>query len=429
MKTFVFFCFTLSVMSCSTSGPGIFRKSTPHEEYGRKLEEAGLKATALGSKWFQAAQSSMASPQTITIPFSQNGFFSSDRPDAIVFRFEARRGQLITATVGQKPAAGFRLFVEAYEVRGDAPKFLALSDSTTGTVKFEAEDDRAYLIRIQPELLASGEYSVSIIGSASIAYPISAPGKNHIKSFWGAARDGGARKHEGIDLFAARRTPIVASVNGRITAVNENRLGGKVVWLRAEDRNYTLYYAHLDTQLVSDGERVAVGDTIGLMGNTGNARTTAPHLHFGIYTMNGPVDPLPFVDPEVRLPKKIISSPEMLGKIVRTTQNMRIAGISAASALPQNTVLRVLAAAAEAYYVEDELGRRGYVAISAVQPAERPLESVTASTSIPLYASPDSSAARKTVVDAGTSLPVFGYSAGFAFVRVNGVEGFTPLPL
>jgi len=37
------------------------------------------------------------------------------------------------------------------------------------------------------------------------------------------------------------------------------------------------------------------GDTLGFVGNTGNARNTLPHLHFGIYTGNGAIDPLPFI--------------------------------------------------------------------------------------------------------------------------------------
>ena len=96
---------------------------------------------------------------------------------------------------------------------------------------------------------------------------------------------------------ARRGTPLIAATEGYITNVSEHGLGGKQVWLRDNKNKNSLYYAHLDKQLVKKGQQVMVGDTIGLVGNTGNARNTPSHLHFGIYRPNrkGPVDPLPFV--------------------------------------------------------------------------------------------------------------------------------------
>ena len=83
----------------------------------------------------------------------------------------------------------------------------------------------------------------------------------------------------------------MAAAPGTVTRVNETNLGGKVVWLRDTLGN-SLYYAHLDSQAVSSGMQVNIGDTLGFVGNTGNARTTPPHLHFGVYRRGeGPVDP------------------------------------------------------------------------------------------------------------------------------------------
>ena len=73
--------------------------------------------------------------------------------------------------------------------------------------------------------------------------------------------------------------------------------GEKTVWLRDGERGLSYYYAHLDSQLVRAGEYVERGDTVGLVGNTGNARTTPPHLHFGIYA-NGARDPYPYLQGE-----------------------------------------------------------------------------------------------------------------------------------
>jgi len=66
------------------------------------------------------------------------------------------------------------------------------------------------------------------------------------------------------------------------------------VWLSTPGMSY--YYAHLERATVSPGQRVRVGDVIGYVGNSGNAATTDPHLHFGIYRWGrGAVDPFPLL--------------------------------------------------------------------------------------------------------------------------------------
>lgn len=68
------------------------------------------------------------------------------------------------------------------------------------------------------------------------------------------------------------------------------------------------HYAHLDSQLVTSGQRVKRVDAIGLVGNTGNVRITAPHLHFGIYKSGGAVDPRPYIW-QVPVPENGVSLP------------------------------------------------------------------------------------------------------------------------
>jgi murein DD-endopeptidase MepM/ murein hydrolase activator NlpD len=144
-----------------------------------------------------------------------------------------------------------------------------------------------------------------------LVFPVSGK-KSSIGSFWGAARDGGKRKHEGIDIFAKKGTPVVAVTDGIVSAVTNGGIGGKTVWLRSFDYSWTAYYAHLDQQKVKRGQFVKKGEVLGTVGNTGNARTTPAHLHFGIYTWNGAVNPLPYVkqSPKVDLSKPV--QPETL---------------------------------------------------------------------------------------------------------------------
>jgi murein DD-endopeptidase MepM/ murein hydrolase activator NlpD len=127
---------------------------------------------------------------------------------------------------------------------------------------------------------------------------VSGAGAASIQSGYGAARDAGRRRHEGVDIFAPRGTPVVAASDGFVVKVGENALGGRVVWLWDMSRGVTIYYAHLQEQLVTTGAFVRAGDTLGTVGNTGNARTTAPHLHFGIYARGeGALDPDAFIRP------------------------------------------------------------------------------------------------------------------------------------
>jgi hypothetical protein len=142
----------------------------------------------------------------------------------------------------------------------------------------------------------------SLPASASLVFPVAGKSAT-IGSFWGAVRDGGKRKHEGIDIFARKGTPVVALSDGLVVAVTYGGKGGKTVWLRSHNHLWTEYYAHLNEQKVKWGQWVKKGQMLGTVGNTGNAKYTPSHLHFGIYTARGPVNPLQYVKGSVRLQK------------------------------------------------------------------------------------------------------------------------------
>ena len=57
------------------------------------------------------------------------------------------------------------------------------------------------------------------------------------------------------------------------------------------------YYAHLDSYArgLAIGDRVTTRTVLGYVGTTGNAAGTPPHLHFGVYTANGAINPLPLL--------------------------------------------------------------------------------------------------------------------------------------
>jgi murein DD-endopeptidase MepM/ murein hydrolase activator NlpD len=121
---------------------------------------------------------------------------------------------------------------------------------------------------------------------------------------FGAARHQG--RHEGVDIMADRNTPIVAVVNATIQRLTrtETGLGGIYVWLRRADGT-EYYYAHMNSIAtgLEAGQQVSAGQVIGAVGNTGDARYGATHLHFEIRPGGTPTDPYPHlvaVDPTAR---------------------------------------------------------------------------------------------------------------------------------
>jgi murein DD-endopeptidase MepM/ murein hydrolase activator NlpD len=125
--------------------------------------------------------------------------------------------------------------------------------------------------------------------------PVQGVPARKIADTWAAQRSGG-RRHEGQDIFARRGTPVRSATYGIVVRVGTNRLGGNVVSVMGRGgRLY--YYAHLDryAEGLGAGDSVMPGSVIGYVGNTGNARTTPSHLHFGVYTAAGAMNPLPML--------------------------------------------------------------------------------------------------------------------------------------
>ena len=128
--------------------------------------------------------------------------------------------------------------------------------------------------------------------------PVDGVKTNSLTDTWGASRSSG-RQHEGIDIMAPRGTKVYSATDGLIADLRNNNLGGKVIWISGPNGSWH-YYAHLDDHKrgLNVGDFVKKGDHIGYVGNTGNARHTAPHLHYGIYLGGkgrGAVNPYPYL--------------------------------------------------------------------------------------------------------------------------------------
>ncbi len=129
----------------------------------------------------------------------------------------------------------------------------------------------------------------------SLPVPVQGVKVRDIAPTFGAPR-GADRTHAGVDIFARRGTPVRSATPGIVTAVREGGLGGRQVWVQGP-AGERYYHAHLDSwrEGLARGEVVDVGTVLGYVGDTGNARGTPPHLHWGIYGADGAYDPLPLL--------------------------------------------------------------------------------------------------------------------------------------
>lgn len=141
---------------------------------------------------------------------------------------------------------------------------------------------------------------VSPAAAAETVKPIVFPvdGKVTYTDTWGACRSGCTRRHEGQDLMGKKMQPLLAAVTGTIHRVTFNNATGNSVVIKATD-GWTYHYIHVnnDTPGTDDGKatrdqafpswvvagaKVSRGQVVGYLGDSGNAESTAPHLHFEI---------------------------------------------------------------------------------------------------------------------------------------------------
>lgn len=423
-------CYVLFAASCSTTQRSVFAKKTPHESYADKISNSGLRNTILGHKWFSAATNSLQQPLQISLPYKETGFFGAEEPAATGLHFAVKRGAQVVINVTKKADTASVLFADLWQViNSSEPKLVASADTALQTITYEADNEASYILRLQPELLSNMEYTVTITTEPSLAFPVPAKAHPRIESFWGANRDAGARKHEGIDIFGAFRTPVVAAANGYVTGVNENHLGGKVVWLRPEGKSYTLYYAHLDSQVARTGQFVHVGDTLGLMGNTGNAKTTPTHLHFGIYTYGGAIDPLPFVNNTAEQPKNVTASTNALHQLMRTKGKAIIYAVattngSKLATVDANTLMRVNAATSSYYKVALADGTQGFVDEANLTATNTNIKKLRLASGEKIFSHADTTAPAKTTLQQGDAVNVLAQFKEYYFVEANGIKGW-----
>jgi murein DD-endopeptidase MepM/ murein hydrolase activator NlpD len=425
----------IAAINACKDGASLFEPPPPasaHERYAKGLERAGLEKTALGRDWMAAARSAIRQPLSVSLPFREAGYFAASEARAVGYAIKLRDGQRLSVTAETNGGNGAPLtvFLDLFRQTGDTanPLDLVASTDTAARLVHEARRDGVYVLRVQPELLRSGGYTVTASTEPSLAFPVSGRDGRAVKSFFGADRDAGARRHHGIDIFAPRGTPVLAAARGVVRSISPNNLGGNVVWLSDYDRGQTLYYAHLDRHNVTAGQQVEIGDTLGFVGNTGNARTTAPHLHFGVYRRGqGPLDPYPFVYRSDARPPAIVADTSEIGTLARSRAKAPLLASldrqpPTLTTIEAGTPLQIDAALGSWFRVRLPDGTAGYVASRVVESTHKALRHATVSSGTPLRDRPGADASIIATAPGG-ALPVIGQFADYALVDAG--EGRT----
>ena len=182
------------------------------------------------------------------------------------------------------------------DLRNDAAEIRALLDRLyAAEAAREAAAERAAVraaqrTRTTVRAMPRASRSARLVGSYSC--PV---GPNHaFRDTWGAPRSGG-RTHKGTDIFAPMGSPAYAVTAGVVTRTSSSANGGLGLYLRGNDGN-EYYYAHMSSFTSSPGQRVSAGQMVARVGDTGNARGGAPHIHFEIHPGGGyPINPYPDV--------------------------------------------------------------------------------------------------------------------------------------
>lgn len=430
----------VSLSTCTQEKvPEPYKPTHAHDAYRHSLDTAGLGETALGRDWIAASKKALDSPITISTPFEEVFYVNPAQAFAVGYRFDAIKGQRIEVDIDVQGLEIGRLFIDLFRVRGISTEEwvrVASADMEKNRLEFEPRRDNTYVLRLQSELLRGGQHKVIIRNVAALEFPVAGYDSRAIGSRFGAPRDGGRRRHHGVDIFAPRHTPVLAASHAYVVYAGEDPTGGRVIWLKDTKRSLHIYYAHLQKLNVQRYTWVEPGQVIGTVGNTGNARTTPPHLHFGTYEMGyGPIDPMNHItQPEGELsPLSADLSP--LGHWMRVQETSLHVNISynlrsdRIATLNPYSPVKVLAASGSRYRVLLPDTRSGYVNAEDVESLNETLGHHSTSSYHAIKEAPREDAATIESVGAGKEFAVLAKLEEFWLIKTQqGSVGWVQIP-
>ncbi len=363
---------SLSFSACKkiTKATDFITKPSAREVYKREL----VKDSLLFDRWENEFAMAKKDSVTAKLPYVESGRFWKNDLSASGYTIYLQQGERFYAEIRANSVEN-RVFLALFQFIKDSVNPLKLEvENLPGEteIQLKVKATGHYKIVVQPEVQSNTAFDLLLYRTPLYGFPVAKKGNAAIQSFWGANRDGGKRSHEGLDIFADRGTPVLAASDGRISSTGNSGLGGKQVWQRSGIFGNTLYYAHLDSITATAGQRVKKGDTLGFVGNTGNARTTSPHLHFGIYQPGrGAVNPLPYIfEGTAPIPAKNDEITEQYATVISSIANLRGSAFAKAPKLGQGKrgdTLKILGKTMDWYHVRTAQKRSAYIHQSLVE--------------------------------------------------------------
>lgn len=338
----------------------IFVPPSERELYARNFEEDNVEYI----NWQSAFEDAKLDSVSISLPYSERGNFKGNDAQAHQYLIFLAEGRELSVRL-KTEIENITVFVDVFQSQKNDPEKALVSTllNNNSPLFFPVPYAAVYNIVLQSPIGVTTNFLLEFNSRPIYSFPVSQVTDRAIQSFWGAKRDGGRRLHQGVDIFAPRGTPVLAATDGRVSSTGERGLGGKQVWLREGLNGKSQYYGHLDSIAVLPWQQVSRGDTIGFVGSTGNASGTTPHLHFGIYTANGAIDPLPFIQ-RIKVENTTLPLPPKLGKIASINANIRKGpGTSweIRETLSKGDTIRILGNTKEWYRISTITGNKGFV--------------------------------------------------------------------
>jgi murein DD-endopeptidase MepM/ murein hydrolase activator NlpD len=247
------------------------------------IEEADPRQARPGAQAGPASEVAGFRAQTEQLRYQQTAFLDAAE-DQAVERAERARGVLNQTGVSVSRAT------DQVDMGGPLIPLdkLGASSGPNGQPDLFVQRAREVSARLQEARLME-----TLLRTVPLGAPVEVPYRE--TSGYGERRDPFTKRaawHDGLDLAAFNRAPIIATAPGKVTWAGPKTGYGNAIEID-HGLGFKTRYGHLSAVAVKVGSEIAIGQKIGLMGSTG--RSTGPHLHYEVFFRGKSFDPIKFL--------------------------------------------------------------------------------------------------------------------------------------